>query len=74
MLIYSDGVPELKTFPAHSMVLIRLRQLIGQRQRVSPSVLLAACRDDLITFVVMSAKRDDVTLFVRHAWSIKQGG
>jgi hypothetical protein len=41
---------------------------------VSPSVLLAACRDDLITFVVMSAKRDDVTLVVRHAWSIKQGG
>src|SRR5258707_8005318 len=32
------------------MVLIRLRQLIGHRQRMSIPVLLAACRDDLITF------------------------
>ncbi|HEX4807936.1 MAG TPA: SpoIIE family protein phosphatase [Bryobacteraceae bacterium] len=64
MVIYSDGVPEATDLSGREYGTDRLRELIGQRQALHASTLLAACRDDLSDFRRNAARTDDVTLFV----------
>lgn len=64
LLIYSDGVSEATDLSGREYGADRLRELIGQKQALNASTLLAACRDDLTDFRQHAAKTDDVTLFV----------
>jgi sigma-B regulation protein RsbU (phosphoserine phosphatase) len=64
MVIYSDGVSEATDVSGAEYGVDRLRRLIGGGQPISPSLLLAACRDDLTAFRRNADRTDDVTLFV----------
>jgi sigma-B regulation protein RsbU (phosphoserine phosphatase) len=64
MVIYSDGVSEALDGSSAEYGTDRLRHLLNKHHKVTPSDLLAACRDDLTTFRGHARKNDDVTLFV----------
>jgi phosphoserine phosphatase RsbU/P len=64
LVIYSDGVSEATDISGSEYGADRLRELMAQRDVVTPEALLAACRDDLTTFRRNAPKADDVTLFV----------
>ena len=64
LVIYSDGVSEATDSSGREYGADRLTGLIGQKQSLNASTLLAACRDDLSEFRRNASKIDDVTLFV----------
>ena len=64
LVIYSDGVSEATDLSGTEYGTHRLRELIGQKNSLNASTLLAACRDDLGEFRRHAAKTDDVTLLV----------
>jgi sigma-B regulation protein RsbU (phosphoserine phosphatase) len=64
LVVYSDGVSEATDSSGIEYGADRLGELIGQKQTLNASTLLAACRDDLTEFRRNAAKIDDVTLFV----------
>jgi sigma-B regulation protein RsbU (phosphoserine phosphatase) len=64
LVIYSDGVSEATDVSGSEYGVDRLRALVGRKQAVNASTLLAACRDDLTEFRRNAPQADDVTLFV----------
>jgi phosphoserine phosphatase RsbU/P len=64
LLIYSDGVSEAIDAAGDEYGCDRIREVINCNGAVVPSVLLAACREDLRTFCGHVPRRDDVTFFV----------
>lgn len=64
IVIYSDGVPEAMDGNGVEYGTDRIRQLVTRERNWNPASLLAACRDDLISFCRDAARTDDVTLFV----------
>jgi sigma-B regulation protein RsbU (phosphoserine phosphatase) len=64
IVVYSDGVSDALDASNAEYGTDRLQRLIKDHRKVTPSDLLAACRDDLTTFRGDARRNDDATLFV----------
>jgi phosphoserine phosphatase RsbU/P len=64
VVIYSDGISEATDVAGTQYGADRLKQLVSNNCAMSPSALVAACRDDLTTFCHGTQKADDMTLLV----------
>ncbi len=64
MLIYSDGLSEATDESGSEYGIDRLRSVLGVNCIANPSELVAACREDLASFLGSTSKNDDLTLFV----------
>lgn len=64
MVIYSDGVSEATDVSGAEYGSERIRKIIDCNRAVMTPALLAACRDDLMTFRGQAPRMDDVTFFV----------
>jgi sigma-B regulation protein RsbU (phosphoserine phosphatase) len=64
MVIYSDGLSEATDVAGTQYGADRLKQLVSNNCAMSPSELVAACKDDLTTFCHGTQKADDMTLLV----------
>lgn len=64
LVIYSDGVSEAIDSFGAEYGSDRVRDVIGLNRGLLAPALLAACRDDLVSYCGQAARADDVTLFV----------
>lgn len=64
LVIYSDGVSELTDISGAEYGVDGLRKLLARDSILSPSALVEACRNDLISFRSNARQMDDLTLFV----------
>jgi phosphoserine phosphatase RsbU/P len=64
VVIYSDGISEATDVAGTQYGADRLMRLVSNNCAMSPSALVAACREDLTTFCHGTQKADDVTLLV----------
>jgi sigma-B regulation protein RsbU (phosphoserine phosphatase) len=63
LLIYSDGVSEALDRSGLEYGVERIRKIIECNRALLSTSLVAACRDDLLTFCGGTQRVDDVTLF-----------
>ena len=64
MVIYSDGVSEATDVAGAQYGADRLSELVSNNCAMSPSALVAACREDLTMFCDGTQRGDDMTLLV----------
>lgn len=64
LVVYSDGVSEATDASGAEYGRDRIREVIACHRACIASALLAACREDLLTFCGKAQRADDITLFV----------
>jgi sigma-B regulation protein RsbU (phosphoserine phosphatase) len=64
LVLYSDGVSEAVDIFGAEYGSNRLRQVVGDRHPMYPSALVAACREDVVSFCRGAERTDDLTIFV----------
>lgn len=64
LVLYSDGVSEATDIFGDEYGATRLRNVVRGGHEMHPSTLVAACRDDVLSFRRGAEQIDDVTIFV----------
>jgi sigma-B regulation protein RsbU (phosphoserine phosphatase) len=64
LVLYSDGVSEAMDIFGAEYGSNRLRKVVGDRHAMYPSALVAACREDVVSFCRGAERTDDLTIFV----------
>ena len=68
LFLYTDGLSECVDDADNEYGAARLSKLLGENCRLSPSSLIALCREELQNFGASASLRDDLTIMaIRRA-------